>query len=86
MTWDEFSSRVWDIQIGFMGEPSEAEVPRGSFHENPFSCICRNYEAVSDADTDDVEGSGGMFIGEVSDEAFSEDDQDWSETEYVDDG
>lgn len=48
MGWDEFSSRVWGVQIGFMGEPSEAEAGpgpgRGSFHENPFSCICRNYE------------------------------------------
>ncbi|XP_057805901.1 protein ROOT HAIR SPECIFIC 17-like isoform X2 [Salvia miltiorrhiza] len=82
MAWGEFSSRVWSAQVGFMGEPSEAEAGRGSFHENPFSCICRDTEAK-----DGVEGSGGMFVGEVSEEAiFFEDDQDLAEAEYVDDG
>lgn len=77
MGWGEFSSRVLDVQVGFMGEPSEAEVGRGSFHENPYSCICRSSE---------VEGNGGLFVGEVSDEAFSEDDQDLALTQYADDG
>lgn len=67
MTWDELSSRVRKFQTGFMGEPDEARLHRGSFHENPFSCICRNSEAVSEAGG--VETSGEMFI----DEAFSED-------------
>lgn len=76
MTWDEFSSDVRNLQIGFMGEPNEASKAKGSFHENPLSCICRDgrdSEAVNA--TDDVERrSGGRFNGEG--------DQDLAETEY----
>ncbi|CAA0823204.1 O-fucosyltransferase family protein [Striga hermonthica] len=47
MTWDEFSSRVRTNQIGFMGDPSEVNRATDSFHENPFSCICQNFEPFS---------------------------------------
>ena len=40
MTWEEFASKVWTFQIGFMGEPNEVKPGRGDFHENPVSCIC----------------------------------------------
>ncbi|KAL8092169.1 protein ROOT HAIR SPECIFIC 17 [Apium graveolens] len=40
MAWEEFSSRVRTLQIGFMGEPNEVKPGRGEFHENPSSCIC----------------------------------------------
>lgn len=40
MAWEEFSSRVRTLQIGFMGEPNEVRPGRGEFHENPSSCIC----------------------------------------------
>ncbi|PIN10500.1 hypothetical protein CDL12_16922 [Handroanthus impetiginosus] len=72
MAWEEFSSQVRTCQIGFMGEPYEVKPGRGVFHENPFSCICKNSDANN--------------VEQVTyDEMLSEDEQDLSDTEYYTD-
>ncbi|KAA8546167.1 hypothetical protein F0562_020939 [Nyssa sinensis] len=94
MTWEEFSSRVRTHQIGFMGEPNEVKPGRGEFHENPSSCICENSEAKAKGDSGSqsqalvsiknvTENNTRKDLGEVLDEQFTEDDQDLSDTDYV---
>ncbi|KAK3020936.1 hypothetical protein RJ639_046592 [Escallonia herrerae] len=91
MTWEAFVSKVRTFQIGFMGEPNEVRPGRGEFHENPSSCICESSEASARGDSkaeiqtstsqmNDVENSTDS--SEV-DEQFTEDDQDWPETDYT---
>ncbi|KAL3813970.1 hypothetical protein ACJIZ3_015238 [Penstemon smallii] len=90
MTWEEFSSRVGTSQIGFMGEPNEVKPGSGVFHENPYSCICENSEAMefgaNKISKEDEDRSRGRYNGEVTDEVLSEEEQDLSElmeyTEY----
>ncbi|KAK4477266.1 hypothetical protein RD792_016480 [Penstemon davidsonii] len=90
MTWEEFASRVGMSQIGFMGEPNEVKPGSGVFHENPYSCICENSEAMdmgaSKISKEDEDRSRGRYNGEVTDEVLLEDEQDLSElmeyTEY----
>ncbi|CAA0828696.1 O-fucosyltransferase family protein [Striga hermonthica] len=77
MTWDEFSSRVRTNQIGFMGDPSEANRVTDSFHENPFSCICRNFEPFT---TNQIRSTS--LKSQVIPPEY---DQDSSEVEYSDD-
>ncbi|KAM7470975.1 hypothetical protein LguiA_009158 [Lonicera macranthoides] len=93
MTWEEFASRVRTFQIGFMGEPNEVRPGRGEFHENPSACICENSEAKVRGDSSSqfhVGQKNGTenslrkdSSGELIDEQFTEDEQDWSDTEYV---
>lgn len=91
-TWKEFASRVRTFQIGFMGEPNEVRPGRGEFHENPSACICENSEAKARGDSSSQfqvgQKNGTENIlrkdsGELIDEQFTEDEQDWSDTEYV---
>ncbi|KAA8535938.1 hypothetical protein F0562_028416 [Nyssa sinensis] len=94
MTWEEFASRVRTHQIGFMGEPNEVRPGRGEFHENPSSCICENSEVKAKGDSGSqswaiiglknvTENNTRKDLGEVIDDQFTEDDQDWSDTDYV---
>uniref|UniRef100_A0A5B7BL27 O-fucosyltransferase family protein n=1 Tax=Davidia involucrata TaxID=16924 RepID=A0A5B7BL27_DAVIN len=94
MTWEEFASRVRTHQIGFMGEPNEVRPGRGEFHENPSSCICEKSEAKAKGDPGSqsqatislknvTENNTRKDLGEVPDEQFTEDDQDWSDTDDV---
>ncbi|KAJ8533723.1 hypothetical protein K7X08_007047 [Anisodus acutangulus] len=97
MTWNEFASRVQKHQIGFMGDPMEVKPGQGEFHENPSACICEdsnvkaredvtipgnttmNFEKVTDSAYDGARRS----FGEVTDGHISEDEQDWPDTDYM---
>lgn len=87
MAWEEFSSRVRTLQIGFMGEPNEVRPGRGEFHENPSSCICEYPDANlwedSISRTQDTIGNRysqefdqNKFTGEDLDEQSAEDELD----------
>lgn len=87
MAWEEFSSRVRTLQIGFMGEPHEVRPGKGEFHENPSSCICE-YPGTdlwedSNFRMQDTTGSKysqefglNKFTGEDLDEQAGEDEHD----------
>ncbi|XP_059314471.1 O-fucosyltransferase 6-like [Lycium ferocissimum] len=79
MTWEEFASQVRTSQIGFMGEPMEVKPGRGEFHENPSACIC----ADSEMDTGSATNSGRRDMVEATDSQVSEEEQEWSDTEYM---
>lgn len=79
MAWEEFSSRVRTLQIGFMGEPNEVRPGRGEFHENPSSCICKypnaNLWEDSISRTQDTIGnkySQGFDTNKLTSEDFDE--------------
>ncbi|KAF3623859.1 putative nucleolar complex protein 4 -like protein [Capsicum annuum] len=78
VTWEEFASQVRTSQIGFMGEPMEVKPGRGEFHENPSACIC----ADSEMDTGSATSSARRDMIEVTDGQVSEEEQEWSDTEY----
>ncbi|KAF3434841.1 hypothetical protein FNV43_RR21928 [Rhamnella rubrinervis] len=99
MTWEEFSSSVRTHQIGFMGAPNEVKPGRGEFHENPSSCICeisaaKAKEIPSSQDqnhnshnkTDKDENYTSKDTSDATDEQVPDDDQDWSELDYMDNG
>ncbi|KAJ8572121.1 hypothetical protein K7X08_008632 [Anisodus acutangulus] len=79
MTWEEFASQVRTSQIGFMGEPMEVKPGRGEFHENPSACIC----ADSEMDSGSATNSGRRDMVEITDSQVSEEEQEWSDTEYM---
>ncbi|KAJ8530321.1 hypothetical protein K7X08_037156 [Anisodus acutangulus] len=79
MTWEEFTSQVRTSQIGFMGDPMKVKPGRGEFHENPSACIC----ADSEMDTGSATNSGRRDMVEVTDSQVSEEEQEWSDTEYM---
>lgn len=98
ITWEEFSSRVRTHQIGFMGAPNEVKPGRGEFHENPSSCICevsaakaneipslqsQNHSSYNKIDQDD---NTSKDTSDATDEQIFDDEQDWSELDYMDNG
>lgn len=97
MTWEEFASQVRTSQIGFMGEPMEVKPGRGEFHENPTACICADSDAsarehatlfgtpsiIPEMDTDSATNSARRDMAEATDSQVSEDEQEWSDTEYM---
>ncbi|XP_009793733.1 O-fucosyltransferase 6 [Nicotiana tabacum] len=97
MTWEEFASQVRTSQIGFMGEPMEVKPGRGEFHENPSACICADSDAndredaslfgthsiISEIDTGSSTNSARRDMVEVTDGQASEEEQEWSDTEYM---
>ncbi|KAK4804103.1 hypothetical protein SAY86_003920 [Trapa natans] len=91
MTWEEFASRVRTHQIGFMGEPNEVRPGRGEFHENPSACICENQETKDLVPPRNTLDSGRVIkyvnspANNTADQA-AEDDQDLSDTEYIENG
>ncbi|XP_061356582.1 O-fucosyltransferase 6-like [Gastrolobium bilobum] len=81
MTWEVFASRVRTFQKGFMGEPKEIRPGRGSFHENPSACICK--DSVTKVDQNSGPGKYGKDDAtkkNVSNDGFDVDD----ETEWPD--
>ncbi|KAI4350228.1 hypothetical protein L6164_004701 [Bauhinia variegata] len=92
VTWEEFASRVRTYQVGFMGEPNEVRPGRGEFHENPSSCICQNTEAkmvgVINPQNQTLEGDKienmDKDIGNMTEEHFTEEEQEWSDFDYLD--
>ncbi|KAH6777109.1 O-fucosyltransferase family protein [Perilla frutescens var. frutescens] len=80
MTWHEFASQVRTFQVGFMGEPNEVKPGRGEFHEHPLTCIC---EKSGDSSLQTRARNDMDKNSEGGDEGYSEDEQDLSETEYV---
>ncbi|XP_042483770.1 O-fucosyltransferase 16-like [Macadamia integrifolia] len=95
MTWEVFASSVRTHQRGFIGEPNEVRPGRGEFHENPSSCICENSEAkakwerVSRSQTKGSQKSEQgdeaiKDIGEVTDNQFTDDEPEWSDSDYMD--
>ncbi|XP_016509139.1 O-fucosyltransferase 6 [Nicotiana tabacum] len=97
MTWEEFASQVRTSQIGFMGEPMEVKPGRGEFHENPSACICADSDAndredvslfgtssiISETDTGSSTNIARRDMVEVTDGQVSEEEQEWSDTEYM---
>ncbi|EXB95404.1 hypothetical protein L484_014377 [Morus notabilis] len=96
MTWEEFASKVQTHQIGFMGEPNEIKPGRGEFHENPAACICDASDAnakegspqtqIHDSQKSDTEDNTNKDSGYLTDEQATEDEQNVSETDYLDNG
>lgn len=96
-TWEEFASKVRTNQIGFMGEPNEIKPGRGEFHENPAACICdasdaNAKEGITQTQTQDgrnldtEDNSTSKDNGYLTDEQTTEDEQHWSEMDYIDNG
>ncbi|OIT08682.1 PREDICTED: uncharacterized protein At1g04910-like [Nicotiana attenuata] len=97
MTWEEFASQVRTSQIGFMGEPMEVKPGRGEFHENPSACICADSDSndredaslfgtpsiISEIDTGSSTNIARRDMVEVTDGQTSEEEQEWSDTEYM---
>ncbi|KAL6961506.1 hypothetical protein U1Q18_039276 [Sarracenia purpurea var. burkii] len=89
MTREELTSRIRTHQIGFMGEPNEVRPGRGEFYENPSSCICEKFDAKEKRDLETtiiheivMKNSSRRDTGEVvTDEQFSEDEQDLADTD-----
>lgn len=96
MTWEEFSSKVQTHQIGFMGEPNEIMPGWGEFHENPAACICDASDAnakegspqtqIHDGQKSDTEDNTNKDSGYLTYEQATEDEQNVSETDYLDNG
>ena len=95
MTWDEFALRIQTNQIGFMGEPSEVKPGKGEFHENPLSCICEKVDPKASGDSGSHtratisheivrENSPRRDAGGVTDQQFTEDEQDGYDTDDAD--
>ncbi|KAJ8450802.1 hypothetical protein Cgig2_032427 [Carnegiea gigantea] len=76
MTWEEFASGVRTHQVGFMGEPNEVNLGKGSFHENPSSCICESSLVKATGDSGLQDYSRDYNTGEVKDYQIFEDEQD----------
>ncbi|XP_027333312.1 O-fucosyltransferase 6-like [Abrus precatorius] len=91
MTWEEFASRVRTFQVGFMGEPNELRPGRGEFHENPSSCICQNSSeskvsarGISHPLNQTRDNHEGDKIENRAEEQFPEEEQEWTEADYLD--
>lgn len=91
MTWEEFASRVRTFQRGFMGEPKEIRPGRGSFHENPSSCICEDSVAKAKMESGSRKLGNGNIIGkdaageEAVDDQNNENEPEWSDPEDEED-
>ncbi|TKY57547.1 GDP-fucose protein O-fucosyltransferase [Spatholobus suberectus] len=91
MTWEQFASRVRTFQVGFMGEPNELRPGSGEFHENPSSCICQN-SSESEVKTGGIsypqnqirDNPEGAKIENRAEGQFPEEEQEWSEVDYLD--
>lgn len=92
ITWEEFASRVRTFQVGFMGEPNELRPGSGEFHENPSSCICELKTGGISNPQNQTRGSleedkisnMSKDIGAVTEEQFTEEEQEWSDADYLD--
>ncbi|KAL4346282.1 hypothetical protein GQ457_17G002130 [Hibiscus cannabinus] len=82
MTWGEFSSKVRTYQIGFMGEPIEAEPGKGDFHEIPDSCLCQGKQVETIHDQTYVDHNGNDALEMSYEYGSFADDQHW--TDYLD--
>lgn len=86
-TWEEFASRVRTFQVGFMGEPNELRPGSGEFHENPSSCICQNSEVktggTSNPHNQASNNHAGNEIGIRTEEQSTEEEQEWSDLDYL---
>jgi hypothetical protein len=86
MTWEEFASTVRTDQIGFMGEPNEVRPGRGEFHENPASCICEKSKAKARGvliPRTQTHNHPNKDTGDVTNEQSAEDEEEWSDMDYV---
>ncbi|KAL3514947.1 hypothetical protein ACH5RR_021849 [Cinchona calisaya] len=96
MTWEEFASQTRTHQIGLMGEPNEVRPGTGGFHENPTSCICkhsdeaknrREFVSQNKATISYKMGMADVTMrdaaGELEYDQLNEDEQDWADTDYV---
>lgn len=97
MTWEEFASSIRTNQIGFMGAPNEIKPGRGEFHENPSSCICESSAAKAkeipspenqnhNSHKIDKDDNTDKDTADTTDGQISDDEQDWSEMDYMDNG
>ncbi|KAI5353593.1 hypothetical protein L3X38_006487 [Prunus dulcis] len=89
MTWGAFASSVRTYQRGFMGEPNEVRPGRGSFHENPHTCICEDSQAKVKRDVGPRKYGKGINEtrrDEVESDAQNvEDDPEWPDTDEDED-
>ncbi|KAM7517349.1 hypothetical protein LguiA_006932 [Lonicera macranthoides] len=91
MTWEEFASRVRTFQRGFLGEPKEIRPGRGSFHENPSSCICEDSVAKAKIESGPRKLGNGNISGkdtageEAVDDQNNENEPEWSDLEDEED-
>lgn len=78
-----------------MGEPNELRPGSGEFHENPSSCICQNSELKTGGISNPQNQTRGSLeedkianmskdIGAVTEEQFIEEEQEWSDVDYLD--